>query len=176
MPLRENDHGRTTAARLKQLRVHAIIFRPRRCDGAREGEHVVGERVIVSRSGGEPFVAARYRITREIFQPAARVAFVCRAADMFQPPSERQHTAIRLLREAHLFVSRYLLFDPRHDVQTIEYILRRGLRSNSERLRGGRPSDLAACLTSANRDFWPVLTFDQLPFDLQKWQYSAHGE
>src|SRR5580658_8721879 len=76
IPLRENDYGRTAAARVKQLRVQAIILRPRRGDGAGEREDVVSERVVVRRGGGEPFVAACDRGAREIFQPTTRVAFV----------------------------------------------------------------------------------------------------
>ncbi len=116
IPLRENHHGRTAAPRLEKLRVHAIIFRPGRFDRAGEGEHVVLQGIVVGWSGGEPFVAVCHGFAREIFQPAARVALVRRAADMFQPPGKWQDAAIRLLREAHLFVSEDLLFEPGHEV------------------------------------------------------------
>ena len=116
IPLRQNDYRRTAAARPEQLRVHAIIFGPGRFDGAGEGEDVVGESVVVGGSGGEPFVAVCYRFACEILQPAARVGFVRRAADVLQSPGERQDATIRLLREAHLFVSQDLLFDPGHEV------------------------------------------------------------
>ena len=47
---------------------------------------------------------------------AAGIALIWVAADMLQAPFERQHAAVLLLREAHLFVSQDLLFEPGHEV------------------------------------------------------------
>ena len=100
----------------ENLGVDSIVFEPGRFDGAGKGQNIFFQRVIAGGCGGEPFVAMGQGARDELVEPGSRIAVVRIAANVFQAPFERQDAAILLLREAHLFVSQDLLFEPGHEV------------------------------------------------------------
>ena len=123
VPLRQHDDRRTRVPRAKNLRVHAIVSRPGRFNRARERENIVGQQIVVSRRDGIPFITVLECVLHKSVEEAARVGFFRVAADVFQPPCKRKRAPVGFLRPAHVFVPPYLLFEPSHGMQTIEYIV-----------------------------------------------------